>query len=301
MIRFVIAAAAASGLALMLLGITKRSGNELAARVEPYLNGLKGVPTPLSRPPGGSRGWRSRMGAAAVPFLPRAGHSVRRRLVLSGSEISVDAFRLEQAAWASAGVALAACLVPVSLLRGAAVEALPSALAAGIAGVCGWTARDWCLSKEVSRRRVRVREQLPVALDLVTLSLMAGEPVPAALARVGQVMAGDVGSEFDAAFSRIRSGSSTAEALQQLTERLPVPAVARVVDSLCTGLERGAPLAETMRGQADDLREWRRRELFETGGRREVLMLVPVVFLILPTIVAFALFPGLVSLDLLVA
>ncbi|MFN2388126.1 MAG: pilus assembly protein TadB, partial [Actinomycetota bacterium] len=40
--------------------------------------------------------------------------------------------------------------------------------------------------------------------------------------------------------------------------------------------------------------------LLETAGRREVLMLVPVVFLIMPVVVVFALYPGIVSLDLLV-
>ncbi len=40
--------------------------------------------------------------------------------------------------------------------------------------------------------------------------------------------------------------------------------------------------------------------LLEMGGRREVLMLVPVVFLIMPVVVVFALLPGLVSLELLV-
>lgn len=300
MIRFLIACAAASGLTLTLLGITKRSGNELMGRVEPYLNGLSGRPSPLAHPTASS-GWWSRMVSAALPFLPQAGESVRQRLVLSGSEMSVDAFRVEQAAWACAGIAIVGWGLPLTLLAGAAVDPVASGVAVALAAVCGWTARDWWLSKEVSRRRVRVREQLPVALDLMTLSLMAGESVPAAVARVGQVMAGDVGREFETVFSRIRSGTPTAEALQRLAEHLPVPAAARVVDSLCTGLERGAPLTETMRGQADDLREWRRRDLIEMGGRREVLMLVPVVFLILPTIVAFALFPGLVSLDLLVA
>ena len=36
--------------------------------------------------------------------------------------------------------------------------------------------------------------------------------------------------------------------------------------------------------------------LMETGGRKEVLMMVPVVFLILPVTVVFALFPGLAAL-----
>jgi tight adherence protein C len=55
-----------------------------------------------------------------------------------------------------------------------------------------------------------------------------------------------------------------------------------------------------LRAQADDVRESRRRELIELGGKREVLMLVPVVFLIMPVVVMYALLPGLVSLNLIV-
>jgi tight adherence protein C len=81
---------------------------------------------------------------------------------------------------------------------------------------------------------------------------------------------------------------------------VPEPAVARLVDALCTGIEKGSPLADVLRAQADDGRDLSRRRLLELGGRREVWMLVPVVFLIMPVVVVWALYPGLVSLDLLV-
>jgi tight adherence protein C len=38
----------------------------------------------------------------------------------------------------------------------------------------------------------------------------------------------------------------------------------------------------------------------ESGGRKEILMLVPVIFLVLPSIVMLVLYPGLMSLDLFV-
>ena len=47
-----------------------------------------------------------------------------------------------------------------------------------------------------------------------------------------------------------------------------------------------------------DAREAGRRALIESGARREVLMMVPVVFLILPVTVLFAFWPGVVGLHL---
>lgn len=53
-----------------------------------------------------------------------------------------------------------------------------------------------------------------------------------------------------------------------------------------------------LRAQAADVRELSKRDLMETAGRREISMLVPVVFGILPTTVVFALFPGLSLLSI---
>ncbi len=61
-------------------------------------------------------------------------------------------------------------------------------------------------------------------------------------------------------------------------------------------VERGTPLAEVLRAQAQDVRETGRRALMESGGRKEVLMMVPVVFLILPVTVVFAVFPSIATL-----
>jgi tight adherence protein C len=61
-------------------------------------------------------------------------------------------------------------------------------------------------------------------------------------------------------------------------------------------VERGTPLADVLRAQAMDVREAGRRRLLEIGGRKEIAMMVPVVFLILPVTVVFALYPGFVTL-----
>jgi tight adherence protein C len=59
-------------------------------------------------------------------------------------------------------------------------------------------------------------------------------------------------------------------------------------------------MAEVLRAQAADARAAGRRSLMEAAGRKDVAMLIPVVFLILPTVVLIALFPGFQSLQLIV-
>ncbi len=83
-----------------------------------------------------------------------------------------------------------------------------------------------------------------------------------------------------------------------MADRSGVPAIARFVDGMVVAVERGTPLADVLRAQAVDVREAGRRSLLETGARRELLMMVPVVFLVLPVSVVFALFPGFFGLSL---
>ena len=82
--------------------------------------------------------------------------------------------------------------------------------------------------------------------------------------------------------------------------RSGLPAVSRFAEGVAIAVERGTPLAEVLHAQAGDVREASRRALIESGARREVLMMVPVVFLVLPTVVIFAFWPGIVGLRLVV-
>jgi tight adherence protein C len=86
------------------------------------------------------------------------------------------------------------------------------------------------------------------------------------------------------------------DALQQVADRTSLDPLARFIDGLLVAIERGTPLAEVLRSQAADVREAGKRRLLEAGGRKEIAMMVPVVFLVLPVTVMFALFPGLISI-----
>ena len=79
-------------------------------------------------------------------------------------------------------------------------------------------------------------------------------------------------------------------------DRTGLPPLTRFAEGVAVALERGTPLAEVLRAQAQDVRESGRRALMEAGGKKEVAMLVPVVFLVLPVTVVFAVFPSFATL-----
>ena len=100
------------------------------------------------------------------------------------------------------------------------------------------------------------------------------------------------------AVADIRLGAPSVRALTDLAARNDSPALSRLCQTLSTAIGRGSPLAAVLHDQARDIREASRQRLMEEGGKREIAMLFPVVFLILPVTVLFALYPGLMALDI---
>lgn len=293
----VIALAAAAGLVIALSGIPALGPRGLARRIEPYLGGLDGRPAALGGGP--TRRW----GAAewiAVRLGRGRSEDLAARLDAAGLPPNVLAFRVEQVRWGLGAVAAAAIAAGAGLASGAVDRPVTIPLLIGIAFATGFLGREWRLSRDLQRHRSALDDELPVAIDLVTLSIMAGESVPAAFARAASALGAGIGAELERVVGDVRAGTPVVDALEALDRRVGTPAASRFVGALITAIERGAPLADVLRSQSDDQRAARRRMLIEVAGRREVVMLVPVVFLILPVVVVFALYPGLVSLDLLV-
>ena len=165
---------------------------------------------------------------------------------------------------------------------------------AGLVG--GVLGRDWWLTQQVNRREELLLAEFPVVAELLALAVTAGESPTAAIARVTRLSGGELARELGNALGRARAGVPLTEALQQVADRTSLDALARFIDGLLVAIERGTPLAEVLRAQAADVREAGKRRLLESGGRKEIAMMVPVVFLVLPVTVLFALFPGLISI-----
>jgi tight adherence protein C len=138
--------------------------------------------------------------------------------------------------------------------------------------------------------------ELPTVAELLALSVAAGEGALGALERVARTTHGALADELREVLAAARTGASLPTALRDMGTRSGLPALRRFAEGIATAIERGTPLAEVLRSQAQDVRADGRRALMEEGGKREIAMLVPVVFLILPVTVVFAVYPGLVAI-----
>jgi tight adherence protein C len=297
-----------AGLVLAVMGAPRRRRPRLAARLDPYLRGLEPATTRLldgaeDRPAPASVlgrlvGPLLQDGAGLIERWLGGSAAVARRLREAGLPDDVTRFRVEQVLWGLAGF-VAAVLVTfgVPLSTGGSVSAL-AVVGGTVLGVLGGVlGRDGWLSRQVTRRQARILRELPTLADLLCLAVTAGEGPRAALERTVARSGGELSRELALVLADLRAGEPFTTGMERLAVRVPIPAVVRFVDGLVVAVERGTPLGDVLRAQAADVREQHKRDLIEAGGRREVLMLVPVVFLELPVVILFALYPGLFSLS----
>jgi tight adherence protein C len=223
---------------------------------------------------------------------------VRRRLDQLGTDLTVEQFRAEQVIWGAFGLAVGLGLVVLTLLGGGGANPVVLLLSAVIFTVGGVLARDRYLTRQVQQREERMLAEFPTIAELLALAVTAGEGPVGALERVTRIASGELTRELSRALSDARAGASLVQALEGIARRTSLAPLARFVDGVAVAVERGTPLAEVMRAQAVDVREAGKRALLESAGRREIGMMVPVVFFVLPVTVVFALFPGFYGLQL---
>lgn len=235
-----------------------------------------------------------------VRYVERWGsptQDLRARLARAGSDVTVEQFRGQQVVWAVGGL-IAGTVTALALAASRHPSAIALLVLVAVSGVGAAVARDYALGLSVSKREDRIMEELPTVAELLALSVSAGEGALGALERVARTTKGVMAEELRYTLATARAGAPLSQALTQLADRTGVLALRRFADGVATAVDLGTPLADVLRSQAQDVRDAGQRALMEEGGKREIAMMVPVVFLILPVTVIFAVFPGLTTIRL---
>lgn len=295
----------AAGLMAMLAALPFWRAASLSARIAPYVRDVvaddrlpEGVlPSAGVLPLTGRSPWR--WGMAVFERMLGGGEELGRRLAQAGARITPSTFRARQLGWMLVGIGAGALVVIALVLAGQMTP--PIAVIPFLAGSAAAVFLDVHLSARVASRRARLTEELPTMLEFLSLCLSAGEGLLDSLRRVTTVGSGELVGELSQVVLAVGTGSPLADALSEMATKLQVPGLTRAVDQVVAALERGAPLAGVLHAQAGDAREDAKRTLIEQAGRKEILMLLPLVFLILPLSVLYAIYPGLFILRLGIA
>jgi tight adherence protein C len=290
------------GLVLVVGRVLELQRPLLAVRVLPYVRDLPHADRPV-RPP-------ARAGTFWVLFAPMLGSaadslervlggnaSIRRRLERANLSMTVHDFRIEQVLWGLLAFGAAAGLSLLVALRSPGRTVALLVLCA-VAFVLGVLLRENRLTAQVTERERRILVEFPTVAELLALAVGAGEGPVAALDRVVTRSRGELSADLGAVLAEIRTGTPVTAALDALARRSGLPVVSRFAEGMAVAIERGTPLAGVLHAQASDVREAGRRALIEAGARKEIAMMVPVVFLVLPVTVVFAFWPGVVGLHL---
>ncbi|KQY63508.1 MULTISPECIES: type II secretion system F family protein [unclassified Nocardioides] len=298
----VLGGVAAAGLLLVVSRLMRLRRADLSVRVLPYIRDLpqSGPVRPVNDQTGVVRGVFGpalRSAADAVEKVLGGSTSVRRRLERADIDKTVHEFRIDQVMWGLAAFGAAAAVSFLQAWRspGNTVSLVVLTL---VAFACGVILCDNHLSSLARKREQLILLEFPVVAELLALAVAAGESPVSALDRVVRRTNGALTSDLSKVLAEIRTGTPVGRAFDGLAARTGLPLVSRFAEGIAVAVERGTPLADVLHAQASDVREAGRRELIETGARKEVMMMVPVVFLVLPVTVVFAFWPGLIGLRL---
>ncbi|MFM6971720.1 MAG: type II secretion system F family protein [Rhodoluna sp.] len=146
--------------------------------------------------------------------------------------------------------------------------------------------------------RLALLFSMPDVLDLLAMAMLSGESIFSALSRVVPRASGPFAIELRKMLSALELGSTYEEELQSMSKRVNQRQVSEFANKLSLTISRGTPIATMLGEQSDAIRHEINNQLIKQAGKNETKMLIPLVFLILPVTILFAIYPSLQLLDI---
>lgn len=219
--------------------------------------------------------------------------TIRHRLEMAGSPARWDTERV--LAFKALGLLVFAVLgLFLPLVLGASL--LPAVGLMILLGVGGYFAPDLWLYQLAYNRRELIQRTLPDALDLLTISVEAGQGFDAALAQVARNTEGPLAEEFFRVLQEMQIGLGRAEAFRALSERTNVADLRNFVTAMVQADVFGIPIANVLRVQSREMRIKRTQRAEEQAQKVPVKILFPLIFCILPSLFVVVIGPAAVSI-----
>lgn len=153
------------------------------------------------------------------------------------------------------------------------------------------------------RRKVLIGKtsaQLPYLLDMMSVCVQTGMTIEAALIYLGKELA-----EFDSDLCyQVKRTSDSAKihglekALNDLSDRIPTPAVRSFVLTIIQNLQYGTSVAQVLSDLAEDMRKVQILTVEEKVGKLSAKMSIPLILFIMFPIVILILAPGIMQMSI---
>jgi tight adherence protein C len=153
------------------------------------------------------------------------------------------------------------------------------------------------LVRRIGRLRLeRIERGLPDVIDLIVVSVEAGQGFAQAMTTAAARTPGALGEELRLTLEEQRFGLPMDRALENLNGRADTPNMRTFVRGVVQGERLGVSIGQIMRNIAREIRLRRRASAEERAQKTTVKILFPLVFLILPSLFIALLAPALLGL-----
>lgn len=216
---------------------------------------------------------------------------IERQIVYAGSP---KWWRLENVlalkAYSIVGGALAALYVGFT---SPTMQGLVTALAIG---VVGYELPDLRIRSMAKARQRDLRRSLSDTLDLLTVTVEAGLGFDAAVAQIAQNGRGPIVAEFTRYLREKQIGLSAQQALEALSERSSAVEFKTFTNAIAQADRLGISIAPVLREQTHEMRLRNRQNAQERAQKVPVKILIPLIFLIFPSVLIIILAPAGISI-----
>jgi tight adherence protein C len=165
-----------------------------------------------------------------------------------------------------------------------------------IGGVVGFFLPDLWLRQKAKARRKEIQKFLADAIDILAISVEAGQGFDGALQTLSSRKQNELTAEFDRFRLETQSGKGRREAFRDLAARTDVEDLNSFVAALIQADQLGIGIVHVLRTQSDELRVKRRQRAEEKARQAPIKMLFPLIFLMFPSLFIVILGPALPSL-----
>lgn len=151
----------------------------------------------------------------------------------------------------------------------------------------GFYLPDFYLSQRTRKRKRKIFEGFPDALDLMVVCVEAGMGLDAAIKRVGDEMALKnriLSDEFRILSLELRAGKPRVDALRNLAMRTDLEDVSSLVTLLIQTDKFGTRVAQALRVHSDSMRTKRYQRAEEIAAKLPVKIVFPLVLFIFPAL-----------------
>ena len=189
-------------------------------------------------------------------------------------------------------VALVTAVLGSLLANVITTDSTQTLLAIPIGLFVGFMLPDLYLGNKAGSRSKAILQSLADALDLLTISVEAGLAFDAGILKVTEKLKGPLAEEFKRASSEMRVGKSRAEALRGIIERTNVKELANFISAVIQADQLGVSMSKVLRVQSETLRIERRQRAEERAAKAPVMIMLPTVGCIFPSLFIVILAPA---------